>query len=89
MKKNIARALGLVIILSLASLIVAYFIGVSKETWLIWVTAVAVICELSFWALAATLGVAVYQARRKVLSWIAKPFTSQKSNEDTLSEASK
>ena len=66
MKKTILSITAATVVLAWLSLIPGYYLVEGKTQWLFWVTAVAVISEAGFWVAAATMGVAVYEARRRI-----------------------
>ena len=66
MKKPILWGTGIVVMLAWLSLAAALVAGVDRDTWIIWVTGVALVSEAAIWIVAATLGVAVVQARRRI-----------------------
>ncbi|MEL7449995.1 MAG: hypothetical protein AAFN78_12355 [Pseudomonadota bacterium] len=74
MKKTILIALGSVVALAWLSLGVGLAIEVTRESWLVWVTSVAVITEVAIWCAAATMGLAVFEARKKAWRWLTRPF---------------
>ena len=74
MKNTLLKAVGIVVLLAWLSLGLGLAIDVSRETWIIWVTAVALISEAAIWIVAATLGVAVVQARQRIWQWFTRPF---------------
>ena len=74
MKKIVLWCVGIVVALAWLSLGLGFAIDVDRDAWLIWVTAVAVITEIGIWVIAATLGVAVVQARKKIFGWFLRPF---------------
>ena len=74
MKKILLKGVGVVVLLAWLSLLLGFAIDVSRETWFIWVTAVALITEAAIWLAAATLGVAVVQARQRIWQWFTRPF---------------
>jgi hypothetical protein len=51
---------------------VGLFVHFNVRIWTLIVTAAAVLTELFFWVLAATLGVSVFQARRRLWAHIIK-----------------
>ncbi len=73
MKKSLLAVMGLIVVCAWLSLIPGYMI-VNDDTamWAVWVTGVAVITEIGFWVTAATLGVAVFEARRSVWRWLTR-----------------
>ena len=74
MKKILLKGVGVIVLLAWLSLGLAFAIDVSREAWFIWVTAVALISEAAIWIVAATLGVAVVQARQRIRQWFMRPF---------------
>jgi hypothetical protein len=74
MKNTLLKAVGIVVLLAWLSLGLGLALDVSRETWFIWVTAVALISEAAIWIVAATLGVAVVQARQRIWQWFTRPF---------------
>ena len=74
MKKILLIGVGVVVLLAWLSLGLALTIDISRETLFIWVTAVALITEGAIWLAAATLGVAVVQARQRIKEWFMRPF---------------
>lgn len=75
-KKTLLQGIGAVVVLAWLSLGVALTIDISREVLFVWVTAVAVITEAAIWLAAATLGVAVVQARQRIQEWFMRPFRS-------------
>ncbi len=73
MKKTVIWCVGVVVVLAWLSLGVGLVADVERETWFIWVTAVALVTEAAIWIVAATLGIAVVQARQKIWQWIRRP----------------
>lgn len=74
MRKILMLGLGGVVLLAWLSLGVALTLDVSREVLFVWVTAVAVITEVAIWIAAASLGVAVVQARQRIWQWFTRPF---------------
>ena len=77
MKKMVLWVTGVVVALAWLSLGVGFAIEVERSTWLVWVTAVAVITEVGIWVVAATLGVAVVQARKRIFGFLMRPFKAE------------
>jgi hypothetical protein len=73
-RKLALYAVGLALVLAWGGLLAGYFIGVSKTVWLVLVTAAAVATEVSFWVVAAILGISVVQARGRIWAWLRRPF---------------
>ena len=76
MKKIIIWSTGIGVVCAWLSLLAGLIAGVDRETWIIWVTAVAIVSEAAIWIVAATLGVAVLQARRRIRECCVRPFRS-------------
>lgn len=76
MKKLVISAVAAIVASAWASLIFGFFLDVDRNAWIIWVTAVAIITEAAIWVVAATLGVAVFQARKAIWRWVSRPFRS-------------
>lgn len=74
MKRTLLWGIGLTVLIAWISMGVGVFLDVDRQTWVIWVTGVAIITEVSIWLVAAILGVAVFQARKKVWRWLTRPF---------------
>ncbi len=74
MKKTLLIGAGVIVLLAWLSLGLALTIDISREVLFIWVTAVALITEGAVWLAAATLGVAVVQARQRIKQWFMRPF---------------
>lgn len=53
---------------------IGYALGVDMKVWTTLVVLAAFATEALIWSLAAMLGLSVLQARRKIWSWLAKPF---------------
>ena len=68
-------AVALVLVLAWGGLLAGFVIGVSKTAWLVLVTAAAVATEVSFWVVAAILGISVVQARGRIWAWLRRPFS--------------
>lgn len=73
-RKMLLQSIGAIVLLAWLSLGVALTIDISREILFFWVTAVAVITEAAIWLAAATLGVAVVQARQRIRAWFMRPF---------------
>ena len=73
MKKTVIWCVGIVVVVAWLSLGVGLAAGVDREAWFIWVTAVALVTEVAIWIVAATLGIAVVQARQRIWQWIRRP----------------
>ena len=76
MKKTFLIVLGSVVAIAWLSLGLALALDVTRETWIIWVTSVAVITEVAVWGTAATMGLAVFEARKQAWRWLTRPFRS-------------
>ncbi|MEL6449286.1 MAG: hypothetical protein AAFQ62_15235 [Pseudomonadota bacterium] len=74
MKKILMLGAGVVVLLAWLSLGVALTLNVSREILFVWVTAVALVTEAAIWLAAASLGVAVVQARQRIWQWFMRPF---------------
>jgi hypothetical protein len=73
-RKLALYAVALVLILAWGGLLAGFLIGVSKTVWLVLVTAAAIATEVSFWVVAAILGISVLQARGRIWTWLRRPF---------------
>ena len=73
-KKLALYAVAVVLILAWGGLLAGFLIGVSKTVWIVLVTAAAVATEVSFWVVAAILGISVVQARGRIWAWLRRPF---------------
>jgi hypothetical protein len=73
-KKLALYAVAVVLVLAWGGLLAGFMIGVSKTVWLVLVTAAAVATEVSFWVVAAVLGISVVQARGRIWTWLRRPF---------------
>ena len=76
MKKIVLWSTGVVIALAWLSLGLGMAMDLERTTWVVWVTTVAVVTEIGIWLVAATLGVAVVQARKQIFGWFMRPFRS-------------
>jgi len=74
MRKWILKGIGAVVVAAWLSLLLGMSLDIERGTWIVWVTAVALITEVAIWATAAVLGIAVLQARKAVWRWISRPF---------------
>ena len=74
-KKFALYAVAAVLILAWGGLLAGFVIGVSKTAWIVLVTAAAIATEVSFWVVAAILGISVVQARGRIWTWLRRPFT--------------
>ena len=74
-KKLALYAVAAVLVAAWGALIAGFFIGVSKTMWLVLVTAAAIATEVSFWVVAAILGISVVQARGRIWARLRRPFT--------------
>lgn len=74
MKKVLMLGVGVVVLLAWLSLGVALALDISRNVLIVWVTAVAIITEAAVWLAAASLGVAVVQARQRIWQWFTRPF---------------
>ncbi len=84
MKKPVLWCTGIVVLLAWLSLPVALAIDLERGTWIAWVTAVAVVTEIGLWVVAATLGIAVFQARQRAWQWLTQPFRSRRERANEL-----
>ncbi|MGD2131921.1 MAG: hypothetical protein PVI23_03955 [Maricaulaceae bacterium] len=57
-----------------AGVAVGYALGVDVTVWTTLVVIAAFASEALIWCLAAMLGLTVFEARRKIRSWLARPF---------------
>ena len=73
-KKLALYAVAIALILAWGGLFAGFVIGVSKTVWLVLVTAAAIATEVSFWVVAAILGISVVQARGRIWAWLRRPF---------------
>ena len=48
--------------------------GPDLQTWTLTVTGVAILTEVGFWSTAAIMGVSLWESRKRVFGWLAKPF---------------
>ena len=63
-----------IVLLCWLLLIGLLFTGPDINTWTIGVTGVAVVTEMGFWITAGTLGVSMWESRKRIFSLFAKPF---------------
>jgi hypothetical protein len=70
----VVSAVGSLCLTAWVAMGVGLFVRFNIRIWTLIVTAAAVSTELFFWVLAATLGVTVFQARRRLWANIAKQF---------------
>ena len=74
-KKLALWAVALGLVLAWGGLLAGFLIDVPKTVWLVLVTAAAIATEISFWVVAAILGISVVQARGRIWAWLRRPFT--------------
>jgi hypothetical protein len=74
-KKLALYAVALALVLAWGGLVAGFAIGVSKTVWLVLVTIAAVATEVSFWVVAAILGISVVQARGRIWAGLRRAFT--------------
>lgn len=73
MKKPLYLIVGAIVTIAWLSLIPGYVIAEGDtRLWAIWVTSVALITEGGIWLVALSLGVAVFEARRRLWRWITR-----------------
>ncbi len=75
MKTTVLKLTGVVVIMAWLSLLPGYYLVDGKTQWIIWATAVALITEAGLWIAAATMGVAVFEARRRIWARITGKAT--------------
>lgn len=75
-KKAILITAAIVTGIMWCAMIAGIILDLDDQTVIYLVTATAIITEIGFWVAASVFGVAVYQARRKVLAAFTKPFRS-------------
>ncbi|MCK0069664.1 hypothetical protein [Kordiimonas laminariae] len=75
-KKIILIAAAVVTGIMWCAMIAGLLLDVDNQTFIYLVTATAIVTEIGFWVAASVFGVAVFQARRKVLAAFMRPFRS-------------
>lgn len=74
LKKLILSLTAIIVLAAWLSMAAAIVIKPDQALFITIVTATAVLTELAIWVTAGVLGVAVFQARRKVWDFLTSPF---------------
>jgi|GEM_PF-1632156 len=75
LKKLVLAAVWVVAVLCWAGLFAFYFVGEpSTQSWALAVGGSAVATEVAFWTTAAVFGLSLWESRKKVIGWLARPF---------------
>ncbi|NHK28699.1 hypothetical protein FF098_012335 [Parvularcula flava] len=73
-KKFILAALAIIVVAAWLAMGAAIIIKPEKAVFITIVTATAVLTEVAIWITAGVLGVAVFQARRRIWQFVTSPF---------------
>ncbi len=73
-KKVIVGAVWIVALAGYAALAVFYFTDPTRNEWIAAVTGVALLTEIAFWVTAAILGITVWESRKAIWRFLARPF---------------
>lgn len=73
-KTTLLKTIWSIVLFFWVLLIGLFFIDPDIKTWTIGVTVVAIVTEIGFWLSAATLGLSMWEGRKRIFNFAAKPF---------------
>lgn len=73
-KMTVIKIIWSIVLLCWLLLIGLFFTDPDIKIWAIGVTGVAIVTEIGFWLTAATLGLTMWESRKRIFSLFTKPF---------------